>query len=181
MESHLSLLSAGLFSSITVPNHMWHSRLRTGYTSLVGKCWTIPIYSGFGTINYYQFPTLKEHLSWHCFTCGEDVKVATIMWLTQQGLTFYASRMDIHVSHLWTVPHLSREQCWKITYHCHLHFVLSVPTVKIFLWCMGAVNVVSGPPLYVALAKLPSKWNPEACPTGLTWYIAWLCTDKPEL
>lgn len=66
----LSLVNACWFSPITVPNHIWHSRLTICYECLFGKCWTIPIHSGFGTSNFYRFPTLKEHLSWHCFTCG---------------------------------------------------------------------------------------------------------------
>jgi len=44
--------------------------------------------------NFHLFPALKKHLSGHCFTCDEDVKCATIMWLARQGHTFYVSWMD---------------------------------------------------------------------------------------
>jgi len=41
---------------------------------------------------------VKDHLSGHCFTCKEDVKCVTVMWPTQQGLTFYTSMMDKHIT-----------------------------------------------------------------------------------
>jgi hypothetical protein len=44
--------------------------------------------------NFHLFPALKKHLSGHCFTCDEDVKCATIMWLARQGHTFCVSWMD---------------------------------------------------------------------------------------
>jgi len=41
---------------------------------------------------------VKHRLSGHCFTCEEDVKVVTVIWLTQQGFTFYTSVMDKHIT-----------------------------------------------------------------------------------
>lgn len=42
----------------------------------------------------FMFLALKEYLSGHRFTCDEDVKRATITWLSQQRNIYCASGMD---------------------------------------------------------------------------------------
>jgi len=79
-----------------------------------------------------------------------------------------------------TVP--SRKQCWKITYYWHHHFVLSVSTGKIFpLICGYCKCSFWSTYIYGSCLSCLPVVAPEACPTGLPWYIAWLCTDRPEL
>jgi len=44
--------------------------------------------------DFYLFPAWTDHLSGHCFTCDEDIKCATSMWLMHWGYAFYTSRMN---------------------------------------------------------------------------------------
>lgn len=45
---------------------------------------------GFVTRCFNLFLTLKEHLAGYHFTCNEDRKCATVLWLTQTGYASYA-------------------------------------------------------------------------------------------
>jgi hypothetical protein len=49
--------------------------------------------------DFHWFPALKENVSEHCFTCVEDVRHATIMWLVEQIHTVYLSRIDKLTTH----------------------------------------------------------------------------------
>jgi hypothetical protein len=69
-----------------------------------------------GPSHFHLFPVFKEYLSGYCFTCDEDIKHATITWLTQQGHIFLCiqDRQTYHM--LWKVSQLSRGLRWQIMY-----------------------------------------------------------------
>ena len=80
--------------------------------------------------HFHLSPALKPHLSGHHFTC-DDVKCATITWLTQQGYIFLHIQDGQTYYMLWKVCQPSRELCLKMAYQWHLHCTLSVSSVKI--------------------------------------------------
>jgi hypothetical protein len=69
------------FSSVPMANCTWHSNLLQKF------CWLMldyPSYSPDLARSDFHVSNLEGALSGHSFTCDEDVKCATIMWLMQQ-------------------------------------------------------------------------------------------------
>jgi hypothetical protein len=49
--------------------------------------------AGFVTRDFHLFLTLKKHLAGYHFTCDEESKCATVLWVTQTEYASYGPRM----------------------------------------------------------------------------------------
>ena len=124
------------FSSIILPTAHSTRYSETAAKILVRKSWTFRVHYGFGTL-WFSCPDLSGHR----FTCDEDVKRATITWLSQYGHICCVSGMDRLLTHMKRTPAVTGTM-----------WISSVPVI--FSLCIARVLIRILPSIYEN-CKLP--------------------------
>jgi hypothetical protein len=146
-KTHLT----GCLRSYTLScGHIKCLRLQQTQGLLQNCCWAkvdYELYSmDLAPSHFHLSLALKQHLSGYRFNCNEDVKCATINWLTQQGYMF----LHIQDGQSYYMPlkvcQPSRGLCLKLVHQWHLHCILWLSLLKYCHWFMGTVNLLSDPP-----------------------------------
>jgi len=147
-----TLLSAGWFSSITVPKNVaqqTQNLLQMFVWEMLNHPHTFWI--------WHQQVLSVSHIEGALF-----MTLFHLWWSCQIHYHHVADTKGTYVLCIW-----DRQTCLTLScqgksvekYPATGTFILycQLPLVKSFLWFVGTVNVVSDPPLYMALSKLPPK------------------------
>jgi hypothetical protein len=92
-ENASVFLTMPWFFSIKIAGCTRHSSLGTGWEFRYRQVGPSPIQPGIVTRDFHLFVILKEHLAGYHFTCDEDSKCSTVLWVTQTVYPSYDPRM----------------------------------------------------------------------------------------